>query len=266
MSAVDTDQVPRIEVDVQGVTTVVRRAGTGRTVLYLHGAFFPTAWTPMHGFLATGVDLVAPVHPGYDEGAPPDWLRGFDDLVLHYRALLDALSLERVDLVGYGLGAWIGANIASFHPDRIRSFSAIAPMGLWVPEAPMFEFLGASPQRRLDAVFNGDPTGHESLFADPDDIDSFIEGYGQDAVTARLIWERRYDTRLARRLSHLSAPSLVISPDEDRVVPLAHAARWAELLPDARRVTVDGTGHGLVLQAPQRVADVLTAFFEEVPA
>ena len=260
-ASVDGDLLP-----VQGVSTLLRREGSGRPVLYLHGAFFPTAWTGLHDELSARFDLLAPVHPGYVEGGPPDWLLGFDDLVLHYRALLDELDVGQVDLVGYGLGAWIAANVASFHPDRVRSLVAIAPMGLWMPDAPMLDFLGCSPERRIAAVFNGDPGGHETLFPDPGDIDSFIDGYGQDGVTARLIWERRYDTRLARRLGQLTAPALVLAPSEDRVVPLAHAARWAELLPDGRLVTIADTGHGLVVQAPDRVARAIGDFLEEVPA
>lgn len=254
------------EIQVQGVPTLVRRRGTGRSVLYLHGAFFPTAWTALHDELCARVDLLAPVHPGYAEGGPPDWLHGFDDLVLHYRALLDELGVEQVDLVGYGLGAWIGADLTAFHPDRIRSLTAIAPMGLWMPDAPMLDFLGSSPERRIAAVFNGDPGGHAALFPDPEEIDSFIDGYGQDGVTARLIWERRYDTRLARRLGQIATPALVLAPEEDRVVPLAHAVRWADLLPAGRLVSIAGTGHGLVVQAPERVARAIGDFLEEVPA
>ena len=54
------------------------------------------------------------------------------------------------------------------------------------------------------------------------------------------------------------------SPDEDLVVPLAHAERWAELLGDSRLVTLDGVGHALLLQAPDRVADTIGSFIEEV--
>lgn len=253
-------------IEVQGEPTLVRRRGAGRTVLYLHGAFFPTAWTALHDELAARVDLVAPVHPGYPEGGPPDWLLGFDDLVLHYRALLDELGLGRVDVVGYGLGAWIAADLTAAHPDRVRSLSVIAPMGLWLPEAPMMEFLGCAPEARVSAVFNGDPGEHRALFPDPDDIDSFIEGYGQDGVTARLIWERRYDTRLARRLRHIEAPGLVVAPEEDRVVPRPHVDRWAELLEAEGVTTIPGTGHGLVVQAPDRVAATIVDFIEGVPA
>lgn len=253
-------------VEVAGEPATLRRSGSGRTVVYLHGAFFPTMWTPLHHALAERVDLVAPLHPGYAEGAPPDWLRGFDDLVLHHRALLDALGLDRVDLVGHGLGAWIAAQVAVHHPDRIRSLTALSPMGLRIPEAPVFEFLASDPARVAAAVFNGDTEGREHLFPGPDDIDAFVRAYGENGVTARLVWERRYDTGLDRRLALIDRPALVVTPADDRIVPVVHAQRWAELLPQGRLVTVDGPGHGAPLTHPAPIADAVSAFLEEVPA
>jgi len=262
----DTAPPEPIDIAVADVPVALRRAGSGRTVLYLHGAFFPTAWTPLHDTLAAKVDLVAPLHPGYAEGGPPDWLRGFDDLVLHYRSLLDTLDLTQVDLVGYDLGGWIGAQFAAFYPERVRSFTAIAPSGLWVPEAPMFEFLAASPHKVAAAIFNDEVEGYEDLFPTEVDIDAFVQAYGENGVTARLIWECRYDIRLERRLARLTMPSLVIAPREDRIVPPVHAQRWVEHLPDSRLVSIDDVGHGLVLQAPGLVAEAVITFLSEVPA
>jgi pimeloyl-ACP methyl ester carboxylesterase len=254
-----------IERDVQGWPTTVRRSGSGRTVVFLHGAFFPTKWLPFHEALAARFDLVAPVAPGYLEGGPPDWMLGFDDLVLHQRALLDALDVDRFDLVGYDIGGWMAANFAAFHPDRVRSLTAIAPMGLRVPDAPAMEWMAADPQRVVDALFNGEPGEHRDLFPPPSDIEGFVGAYGENGVTARLIWERRYDTRLDRRLVNITVPAHLIAPADDRVVPAVHAERWAEILPDSTLTTLDGVGHALLVQDPERVAAAVADFIESVP-
>ena len=77
-----------------------RRAGSGEPVLFLHGAGSTRMWLPFYERLSQSVDLIAPEHPGFGDTAFPDWLDGFDDLVLHYRDFLELLSLERVHLVG----------------------------------------------------------------------------------------------------------------------------------------------------------------------
>lgn len=258
---------PREQViDVAGYPAVVRRAGAGRSLLFLHGAFFPTRWVPLHDALSRDADVIAPLHPGYAEGGPPNWVRGFDDLVLHYHDLLDALDLQQVDVVGYDLGGWLAAQLCSFYPERVRSLTLLAASGLRIPAAPMMEFLAANPRRVADALFNGHAEPYAHLMPDPGDITSFVEAYGENGVTARLIWERHYDTRLERRVGRLRIPALVVSSDDDRVVPVAHARRWAELLAGSRLVIVQGTGHALIVQDPDRVADAITSFLREVPA
>jgi pimeloyl-ACP methyl ester carboxylesterase len=251
--------------DLHGWPTTVRRSGAGRTVVFLHGAFFPTDWLPFHERLSARCDLVAPVVPGYLEGGPPDLLRGFDDLVVHTRAVLDALGVGRFDLVGYDIGAWLAGNVATFHPDRVRSLTVIAPMGVRVAEAPPMEWMAASPGRVTDALFNGDPGEHAGLFPPPSDIDGFVRTYGENGVTARLIWERRYDVRLDRRLAHLDVPTHVVTAADDRIVPAAHAQRWAELVPAARLTTLDGVGHAMLVQQPDTVVDAIVPFIQEVP-
>jgi pimeloyl-ACP methyl ester carboxylesterase len=258
------DAAPTLtSIDVGGERTSYRRAGEGHPLLFLHGAFFPTSWTRLHGLLADSADLIAPIHPGYVEGAPPDWLRGFDDLVLHYHDLLDAFEVSQVDLVGYDLGGWIAATIACFYPERVRTLTLVASSGLLVPGAPALEFLAADPRRVVDALFNGAPP-EDHRVPDPSDIAGFVERYGENGVTARLIWERRYDTRLDRRVSRLAMPVLVIGADDDRIIPAAHARRWASLIPDSRLVMLDGCGHALPLQAADDVAAAITTFLTEV--
>lgn len=265
-TAAPTEADQTIELDVQGWPSTVRRSGAGRTVVFFHGAFFPSRWLEFHDALAGRFDLVAPIHPGYLEGGPPPWMLGFDDLVLHHRALLDELSIGAFDLVGYDIGGWMAANFAAFHPDRVRSLTAIAPMGLRVPEAPPMEWMAADPQRVVDALFNGDAGDHGDIFPPPSDIEGFVGAYGENGVTARLIWERRYDTRLDRRLANITVPAHVITPVDDRIVPALHAERWAEALPNATLSRIDGVGHALLAQDPVRVAAAVADFIENVPA
>ena len=253
-------------VDVAGEATVLRRAGSGEAVLFLHGAFFPRAWLPWHDRMSERVDLIAPLHPGYAEGIPPVWVRGFLDLVLHYHDLLDALSLPRIHLVGYDLGAWLAAEIATYYPERVRSLAVVAPYGLRVAGQPALEYLGMAPGRVTDALFNGDPVPAAALMPPVGDLDGFVEAYAANSMTARLIWERRYELRLERWLPRLALPSLVLAPGEDRVVPVAHAERWAELLPGSRLEIIDGVGHALLAHDPDRTSRSLVAFIEESSA
>ena len=81
---------------------------------------------------------------------------------------------------------------------------------------------------------------------------------------ARLTWSPRYDPKFERRLPNVRVPALVVGAEDDRMVPNLHADRWAEMLPDARLERIPGTGHGLIMQEPDRAAEVILGFIEGV--
>jgi pimeloyl-ACP methyl ester carboxylesterase len=255
-------------VDVQGLPVAYRRKGAGPATLFLHGAGATRMWLPFYERLSEAVDLVAPEHPGFGDTPMPDWLDGFDDVVLHYRALFDALGLDRVHLIGFSLGGWIAADLAIFYPDRFKSLTLITPAGLRLPEAPMTDFMRMPPEAIPGLLFNDAWQDYLEFLPDPHDLDAAIRGYGEASTFAKLAWNPRYDYKLERRLPNVQLPALVIEPDEDRLVPNAHPRRWAELLPNARLEKVSGqknpTGHGLIMQEPDRAAELITRFIQEV--
>jgi len=255
-------------VDVRGLAVAYRRKGTGPPTVFLHGAGSTRMWLPFYERMSQSVDFLAPEHPGFGDTPLPDWLDGFDDLVLHYRDLLDAFGLDRVHLIGFSFGGWVAANLAIFYPHRLRSLTLIAPAGLRVPGSPMTDILRMPPEAIPDLLFNDQTQDYLDFLPDPHDIDAAIRGYGEISTFAKLAWNPRYDYRFDRRLPRVDLPALVVAPDEDRLIPNAHAHRWAELLPNARLARVSGTrgptGHGLIMQEPDRAAAVISSFVEEV--
>ena len=83
---------------------------------------------------------------------------------------------------------------------------------------------------------------------------------------ARVAWNPRYDHKLDRRLERVACPTVVLSADDDRLVPREHAERYEQLIVPARLVTVSGesipTGHGIVAQEPGRLANQIASSFE----
>jgi pimeloyl-ACP methyl ester carboxylesterase len=255
-------------IDVDGVPVAYRRKGAGPVTVFLHGAGSTRMWLPFYELMSRTVDFVAPEHPGFGDTPAPDWIEGFDDLVLHYHALFAALGLERIHLIGFSLGGWIAADLAVFYPERLKSLTLITPAGLRVPDAPATDFMRMAPEAIPDLLFNGRAGEYAEFLPDPHDIDAAILGYREASMFARLAWNPRYDHRLDHRLARVRCPALVVEPDEDRLIPLAHGRRWAELLPDASLEHVAGgaapTGHGLIMQEPDRAATVIGGFISEV--
>jgi pimeloyl-ACP methyl ester carboxylesterase len=252
-------------VDVGGLGVAYRRKGEGEATLYLHGAGLTRMWLPFHERLAQTVDLIAPEHPGFGDTEMPEWLDGFDDLVLHYDELLDALGLRQVHLVGYSLGGWVAAEFAVVYQAWLKSLTLITPAGLCIPGRPIENIYAMSPERLWELIFT-DPAAAAHLMPDFESLDEVVHQYGESTALARLAWNPQYDLKLERRLGRVHCPTLVVRAEHDRLVPDEMAQRYAELIPDARIETVPGSGHGMVVEQADATADLIAGFISEVSA
>jgi pimeloyl-ACP methyl ester carboxylesterase len=244
---------------VEGVDVAYRRRGSGEPLLYLHGAGLTRQWLPLYERLAERFDVIVPEHPGYGDTPLPDWLKNFDDLVLHYDAFLAELGVERPHLVGHSLGAWAAAELAVFYPRRFASLTLIAPMGLRAEGATVGDPFKNSPEALAELLLNGSVESYKSHFEQDEPLEQMLHEYGESITLARLAWNPRYDVKLERRLSRVAAPALVVHAADDRFVNRAHSDRYAALLPDARLEVVDGArgedaAHLVILQQPDEVA------------
>lgn len=249
-------------IDVRGLDVAYRRAGAGEPVLYLHGAGLTQRWLPFYDEAAKHVDFIAPEHPGFGGTDFPEWLDGFDDVVLHYADLLDALGLDRVHLVGHSFGGWIAAEFAVFYPERIKSLQLIAPAGL--KDADLHDAYRQEGFEALERVFNGRADEFPEYIDEGDPVEALVQGYKEVTARARLAWQPRHDRKLPRRLGRVQAPTQVLLPQEDRVLDVAVSAKYAEYIPNATVSVVESDGvptsHVPFVQAPEVLAATVTRF------
>jgi pimeloyl-ACP methyl ester carboxylesterase len=85
--------------------------------------------------------------------------------------------------------------------------------------------------------------------------DSLAAGYRELTSAARVMWERRWDSRLPRWLHRPTMPTLLWG-EADRIIPLGQAEAWAALIPDCRRLVVPGAGHLLFDEARAAVDEI----------
>lgn len=250
-------------VNVHGLDVAYRRKGSGEPVLFLHGAGLTRRWLPFYEAMSQFVDVIVPEHPGFGDTPFPEWLDGFEDLVLHYAEFLDALGLEKVHLVGHSLGGWIAAEFATFYPERLLSFQLIAPAGL--KGAELHDPFRQSGDEALARVFNG----HAQEFPDyldegEDATEAMIHDYQELTARARLQWQPRHNRKFPRRLERVTAPTQVILPQDDRVLDSKVSAQYAEYIPGATVATIESnpipTSHVPFVQTPDGLATMVTDF------
>jgi pimeloyl-ACP methyl ester carboxylesterase len=256
-----TDVAPADEfLELPGGRVHLLRGGTGEPVLFLHAAGGAGEWLPFHGMLADrGFEVIAPEHPGFGKSDEFPEAEGVDDLVFHYLDVLDALGLDRPHVVGGSFGGWIAAELAVYAPNRVGSLTLLSAAGLRLPEHPILDLFLLPPAKLGETLFHDPPPPPPAPEPGaPLDLDAVIAAYREATSLARFTWvPYMSDPKLERRLHRITAPTLVVAPSDDRVVPVEHARRYAELIPGATYTEVPDCGHAMYFERPADFTDLV---------
>ncbi|MET9969883.1 alpha/beta hydrolase, partial [Streptomyces sp. NPDC006356] len=177
---------------------------------------------------------------------------------------LRVLHDHALHLVAHSLGGWISANLLAFYPERFASVSLITPVGLRLLDVESIDPFRMTDEEAAAALFNGREADYQQYLDQEGFPDDAVHAFEEATTDALLSWNPRYDWKLDHRLARVQAPTLVIGAEDDRVVPKQMAARFAEVMPAARLVTVSGgdgrpSGHVLHIEQPEDVVPELVA-------
>ena len=258
------DDAPAEEyLELPGGRVHLFRGGAGEPLLFLHAAGGAGEWLPFHRLLAgAGFDVIAPDHPGFGKTDDFPEVEAIDDLVYHYLDVMDALGLCRPHVVGASFGGWIAAELAVAAPRDVGTLVLLSAAGLRVPGHPVPDIFIMTPGQLTATLFR-DPPPPPAQPAAPD-IDAILAAYRDASALARFGWAPYlHDPKLERRLHRVKAPTLVVSPSDDRLIPAAHGRRYASRIPGARFAEVADCGHAMYFERPAEFASITTSFLAE---
>jgi pimeloyl-ACP methyl ester carboxylesterase len=241
------------------------RQGTGRPVVVLHAAGGAGAWNPYLEQLSQLFDVIAPDHPGFGLSDELAEVATMDHLVEHYVELFDTLGLERFDLVGASFGGWIAAEIASTVPERIERLVLMAPAGLHLPEAPVADLRTMTPQQLFPALF-WDQAIPDAILSAPPAPEIAAQGERDGTAFARFAAAGPvllHNPELPARLAAITVPTLVITAEEDHIIPRPHSEAYATSIASAELRVLPEIGHALYQEKPDVVADEVIAFLSQ---
>ncbi len=250
-------------VELDGAQCRVWRKGAGPAVGYFAGHGGLPKWIPFLDALARRFTVIAPSLPGYPGGEGLHGLDNHIDWIVAARDLARGAGLDgAAALVGAGPGGAFAAELAALWPDSCRRLALIAPWGLFDEAQPMTDPWG---QRRGDipGLMCRDPETWKTLVAPPEGANSVewpIEQTRALEASARAFWPLGA-TGLARRLSHIVCPTLLLWGEEDRVVPRAYANMFAEGISGPSEISiVPAAAHRAELDRPGEVAERIASF------
>lgn len=244
--------------------TVVRSAGHGEALLFLHGAGGLRGWPPFLEALTQSFRVIAPEHPGFGRSEGLELLDDVVDVALYYTELLDALGLDEPYVVGHSLGGMIGAEVAAIAPDRVDKLVMIAPVGLWLDDHPVLDFFASTPEELAAAIFHNpsSPVAQElmALPSDPDaQLDAVLERTRNLSAAGKFLWPIP-DKGLKRRIHRIVAPTLLLWGASDRLVPPIYGEAFLTHINRAQLTVFKGASHMLPFEKPDEVVEVITEF------
>jgi 2-hydroxymuconate-semialdehyde hydrolase len=250
--------------------------GAGAPVLLIHGSGPGVSawanWRLVMPALAQQARVIAPdmVGFGYTE-RPQGFVYSMDAWVRQAVGLLDALGIERTDLVGNSFGGGLSLALAIAHPERVRRLVLMGSAGVSFPLT-----------EGLDAVWGYTPSV-ENMRAIMDYF-AFDQGLMSDDL-ARLRFEasirpgfqesfaamfpaprQRWIEALASAEADIRAlphQALVIHGREDRVIPLATSLTLSSWIQRSQLHVYGQCGHWTQIEHAARFARLVGDFLAE---
>ncbi|MGE5827278.1 MAG: alpha/beta fold hydrolase [Micromonosporaceae bacterium] len=285
---------------LDGVGTFVRptpaRAPGAEPALYVHGLGGSSLnWTDLAYLLADHLDGEAIDLPGFGRSDPALSYR-LQALAARVIRWIEHGDRGPVHLFGNSLGGAIAVRVAGVRPDLVRTLTLISPampfmdprrseqarlvpllLVPWAERIAAWRLAGIAPEVMARQVI-------AACFADPDRLRPerlaeaveevrrryeapwYVSAYMRTLRGLIGSFVRAYlpgEGSLWRIAARITAPTLVITGRQDRLVDVRAAPAVARLIPDSRLLVLDRIGHVAQMERPDLVARAFLGMVNE---
>src|ERR1700722_12717014 len=223
-------------------------------------------WVPMLPYLSKRFRLILVDLRGHGKSSKPECCYTRIDFAYDIKLLLDALSIQKADIVGHSLGSIVAQSFAEFWPERTHRVVPLARPGGPPPGStgsPQFDF--AAEIRKLKDPIDPDSPFMIAWWDSPTPVDpEFIRRQRRDSAAIPLkVWLAVLDQGLSSgtayadlqsTLPRLKAPTLLIWGSKDPIMEEPVRKTLIDALPAARVKIFGGLGHNPFWEDPAGVA------------
>ena len=268
---------------VNGIEVHYRRAGQGEPYLILLHGFGSSTYTwekviPRLSEIGTVIAYDRPAfgltsRPMQWQGENPYGMQAQVDLLF---SMMDQMGIQKAVLIGNSAGGGVAALAALQQPNRVQALVLVdpaigtggisSPLLRMVINTPQMDHLGPLISRQLES--RGDElirtAWHDPSKITPEDYAAYhlpLRAENWD----RALWnltKAPVVNSLRDQVSSLSVPVLILTGDDDRIVPTAQTVNLAAEMPEAKLVILKACGHVPQEECPQ---DFLNALIPYLP-
>jgi poly(3-hydroxyalkanoate) depolymerase len=271
--AADDANIRFVDVDGVRLRTSIRGTGTPLLIITGLGASLELAEPFEREIVARGLQAISFDAPGVGESTGYPWPRRMPGVARTVERMLDVLGYQQVDVIGVSLGGVIAQQLAHQSPGRVRRLvlAATGPgvVGLGgIPGSPK-AMLALATRRRYrspdyyrrvaGALYGGmartDPDAllHGSIarFSQTPSLGGYLGQLYAISWWTGIPW-----------LWRLRQPTLVLTGDDDPIIPVLNGRILASCIPNAELQVVARGGHLFLLERPPESADLVANFLQ----
>lgn len=248
----------------------VEERGSGAAIVLIHGMpSAPEDFEPLVAMLASQRRVLVFHLPGYGRTPPDPEPRPLDAIVARIERQLLDVRITRADFLGFSAGAYKAVAIALRGRVSVPRLVLLAPMVGLDPEAAQ-GYRDVAMAARSGAFDPGpswlDRMAAPGLAARDPAAAARVQGWLRAAPMSVICDElvaAADAVDLRPRLAELSCPTLVCAGTADNAVPVAWAEGVASQLRHCVFERIEGAGHALFLEAPDRTLRLVADFLAE---
>jgi pimeloyl-ACP methyl ester carboxylesterase len=269
-------------VQVGDINIAYKRFGQGKPVLFISGTSqTKDVWEPtlLSQLAATNHTVIVFDNRGIGETSIGTQPFSIEQFANDTAGLLDALQIEKTDVLGASLGSFVAQELALNYPEKvdrlilhatycggneaIYASGEAAELVMILASAQVLQNMTAEEQAMVLAQIMFPP---EWLEEHPEILNTVIQLAPSRSATPEIIQQQGLASGTWKgscdRLANITQPTLLIVGDQDVVLPSANAVMMAQRIPHSWLVIIQGTGHGMAWQVPNEFSAIVQTFLE----
>jgi pimeloyl-ACP methyl ester carboxylesterase len=189
--------------------------------------------------------------------------------------LINALHINKTDVMGFSMGGFIAQEIALNNPEKINKLVIYASNcggRESTPPTPELSKLVQNTSKSMQEILDGVTAlifPKEWSIQNPQVIETVKEGYKIPPVISMDTIQKQgiassywYNAGVCNQLEKITMPILIVVGTKDILTPKANSLLMTEKIPDAWLVQIKDGGHGVMYQYPDKLTSIVHDFLE----
>lgn len=255
------------EMELNPVDLYYEEYGNGVPLIFLHGfPFDHTIWLPLIPLLKNKARLILSDLRGFGKSPVLEGVYTMRLLAEDIFQLVNKLGIEKAILVGHSMGGYVSLAFAHAYPGQVAGLGLLATQAAAdSPERRQSRYKTAEAVTRKGArvVASNMVNSLTPRIELREEINQLIlRAHPAGIVGALKGMADRPD--MTGNLADIRVPAVVLAGTSDQFISYENIRTLAQLLPLSWLEEIQGAGHMLMMEEPQRVADILRLVIHKV--